>query len=289
LGNGARFGAQLTYVEQDAPRGLAHAVQTGRTFLGDGPFVVFLGDNVLRGGIADAVRSFEDSSSEARLLLKPVANPSDFGIAELHEDGRVRRLTEKPPQPPTNLAVLGVYMLRRRFFEAADKIRPSARGELEITDALQAMIDNGLHVHASVIEEDWLDTGSPRDLLAANRMLLCDHRSHEGYTVLEGTRLDAPVQIGESAVLYETRVTGPAIIGPRTAVRDSRLGPGVAVGADCKIDGASIEDSIVMDGALVQGGRLRNSIIGRNAVVHAGADHAFDGLLLGDECRVELL
>ncbi|HLG11601.1 MAG TPA: glucose-1-phosphate thymidylyltransferase [Dehalococcoidia bacterium] len=289
LGDGSRFGAELSYVPQDAPRGLAHAVQTARPFLGDDPFAVFLGDNLLRGGIAGTVEAFAAGTSDAQLLVKPVPNPSEFGIAELHGDGSVRRLIEKPAAPASNLAILGVYMLRRRFFEAAQTIRPSARGELEITDALQAMIDGGMEVCARVVEEDWIDTGSPLDLLAANRMLLCDPRTYEGYVRLEGTPDDAPVQIAADVRLSGTQLTGPAIIGRATEITDSRIGPGTSIGAGCRIRGATIDESIVMDGAVVEGARLRNSIIGRGAVVRGGGDGAFEGLLLGDEGRVELV
>jgi glucose-1-phosphate thymidylyltransferase len=288
LGDGSRFGAQLRFVQQDAPRGLAHAVQTARPFLGDDPFAVFLGDNMLRGGISLTVRAFADSVSEAQILVKPVPNPSDFGIAELHEDGSVRRLVEKPAEPASDLAILGVYMLRRRFFDAAQTLRPSARGELEITDALQAMIDGGMEVCARVIEEEWIDTGSPRDLLAANRMLLCEPRSQEGYVWLEGTLDQAPVQIGAGVEVTGSRLTGPAIIGRGSVIADSQIGPGTSIGSDCRITGSELQDSIVMDGAVVEGARLRNSIVGRNAVVRARGGHVFDGLLLGDDGRVEL-
>lgn len=289
LGDGSRFGARLSYVQQDAPRGLAHAVQTARPFLGDEPFAVFLGDNMLRGSISQTVRAFEASASEAQILVKPVPNPSDFGIAELHEDGSVRRLVEKPAEPASDLAILGVYMLRRRFFDAAETIRPSARGELEITDALQAMIDGGIEVCARVVEDDWIDTGSPRDLLAANRMLLCDARPREGYLCLEGTPEQAPVQIGARVRLTGSKLTGPAIIGRDSVVCDSQVGPGTSVGDGCRITDAELQDSIVMDGAVVEGACLRNSIVGRNAVVRAGAGHVFDGLLLGDDGRVEIV
>ena len=288
LGDGRRFGAELSYVQQDAPRGLAHAVQTARPFLGDDPFVVFLGDNLLRGGISHMVQAFTDASSEAQILVKAVLNPSEFGIAELHDDGRVRRLVEKPAEPKSDLAILGVYMLRRRFFEAAQTIRPSARGELEITDALQAMIDGGLEVCARVVEEDWIDTGSPLDLLAANRMLLCDARAHEGYVRLEGSPDEAPVQVAAGVKLSGSQIIGPAIVGRDTEVLDSRIGPGTSVGGGCRVHSASIEESIVMDGAVIEGARLRNSIIGRNAIVRAKGGQVFEGLLLGDEGRIEL-
>ncbi len=288
LGDGRRFGAQLSYVQQDAPRGLAHAVQTAQPFLGDDPFAVFLGDNMLRGGISGTVEAFAASASEAQILVKPVPNPSEYGIAELHSDGRVRRLVEKPAEPASNLAILGVYMLRSRFFDAAQTVRPSARGELEITDALQAMIDSGLEVCARVVEEDWIDTGSPSDLLSANRMLLADSRAHEGYVRLEGSPDEAPVQVEAGVRLSGSQITGPAIIGRDAEVIDSRIGPGTSVGDGCRVHGAVIEESIVMDGAVIEGARLRNSIIGRNAVVRGKGRHVFEGLLLGDEGRIEL-
>jgi glucose-1-phosphate thymidylyltransferase len=179
-------------------------------------------------------------------------------------------------------------MLRQRFFEAAATIRPSARGELEITDALQAMIDAGMEVGVSVVEENWIDTGSPRDLLTANRMLLGDPRPEEGYVRLEGSPAEALVQVGAGVTLGGSTVNGPAIIGRETQVVDSRIGPGMSLGECCRIGASSIEESIVMDGAVVEGARLRNSIVGHNAVVRAKGDQVFEGLLLGDEGRVEL-
>jgi glucose-1-phosphate thymidylyltransferase len=274
-------------VQQDAPRGLAHAVQTARPFLGDDPFAVFLGDNLLRGGIAHTVDAFRAATSEAQILVKPVPNPSDFGIAELHADGSVLRLVEKPAQPASDLAILGIYMLRRRFFEAAQTIRPSARGELEITDALQAMIDAGHEVCARVVEQDWIDTGSPRDLLAANRLLLGD--PHAGYERWAGSPDGALVQVAAGVKLSGTQLTGPAIIGRDTQVFDSRVGPGTSLGERCSLRDADVTESIVMDGAQIEGATLRNSIVGRNAVVRAQPGHVFDGLLLGDEGRVELV
>jgi glucose-1-phosphate thymidylyltransferase len=289
LGDGSAFGARLSYVQQDAPRGLAHAVQTARPFLGDDPFAVFLGDNMLRGGLQGAVQSFQSGAHEAHILVKPVPNPTEFGIAELHGDGSVRRLVEKPAEPVSNLAILGVYLLRARFFEAAATIRPSARGELEITDALQAMVEGGMEVRAGVVEHDWLDTGSPGDLLAANRLLLGDSRAHEGYQRVEGTPDDAPVQVGAGVRINGTRLAGPAIIGAGSEVRDSIVGPGTSIGVGCKVRGSELSDSIVMDGAEIEGATLRHSIVGRRAVVRARTGHVFEGLLLGDDGRVELI
>lgn len=289
LGDGSRFGAELMFVQQDAPRGLAHAVQTARPFLGDQPFSVFLGDNLLRGGLDGSVAGFAGGTAEAQILVKPVANPSEFGIAELRPDGGVHRLVEKPAQPASNLAILGVYMLRRRFFEAAATIRPSFRGELEITDALQAMIDSGMEVHARTVEDDWIDTGSPADLLTANRMMICDAQPGEGYEWLEGTSSAGSVLVGSGVTLDGSQVSGPAIIGPGSEVHDSQIGPGTSIGAGCILRRVTVDDSIVMDGAVIEGVRLRNSIVGRNAVVKAQPGRVFDGLLLGDHGRVELV
>jgi len=287
LGDGSSFGAELTYIYQAAPRGLAHAVQTAEPFLGEDPFVVFLGDNLLRGGIAGHVEAFMASTAEAQILVKRVANPGEFGIADLDGNGHVRRLVEKPLQPPSDLAILGVYMLRRRFFEAAQTIEPSRRGELEITDAMQAMIDSGIEVCARVVSEDWIDTGSPADLLLANRMLLGEERVD--YARHESSSPDGLVQVAPGARLSGSLVTGPAIIGCNAEIIDSRVGPDTSIGDCCRIRDARVEGSIVMDGGVIEGVALRDCIVGKNAVIKAATSgQVLEGLLVGDDGRVEL-
>jgi glucose-1-phosphate thymidylyltransferase len=255
--------------------------------VGEDPFVVFLGDNLLRGGIAGHVEAFKASTAEAQILVKAVSNPAEFGIAELDGDGQVRRLVEKPVRPLSDLAILGVYMLRHRFFDAARTIKPSQRGELEITDAMQAMIDGGLEVCARVVSEDWIDTGSPADLLLANRMLLSEERGD--YARHESSILAGLVQVAPGARLTGSLVRGPAIIGCDAEIVDSRVGPDASIGDGCRIRDAGVEGSIVMDGSVIEGVNLWECIIGKNVAIRAATPgHVLEGLLVGDGGRVEL-
>ena len=296
LGDGSQFGANLTYIEQDAPRGLAHAVQTARPFLGVDPFAVFLGDNFLRGGIRSHVEAFRTSGATGQILLKRVDNPREFGIAELDAAGRLQRLVEKPAEPASDLAVLGVYLLRPEFFAAAETIKPSFRGELEITDALQAMLDAGHDLRGHVIDDDWVDTGGPDDLLRANRTVLDYIQPCLSEPLGEGSSACGNVRIDSGAVITGSQVEGPAIIGPEAVIRNAYIGPGSSIGARVQITGARVENSIVMEDALIEGAHIRDSIIGRQAVIRSVAP-GFNSessvtphitVLLGDNGRLEL-
>lgn len=289
LGDGSRYEARLTYIEQDAPLGLAHAVQSARSFLGEDDFAVFLGDNFLKGGIRAHVEAFRQSGAAGQILLKRVPNPQQFGVAELDTDGRLRRLVEKPVSPPSDLAVLGVYLLRHPFFEAAGKITPSARGELEITDALQAMLDGGHDLRGHVIDDDWVDTGGPEDLLRANRSVL-EHQSPAGLEYLgPGSDTSGNVRVEAGARVIGTVIEGPAIIGHGAELYDSRIGPGTSIGPRVQVMRGRIENSIVMEGASIDGARITDSIIGRNAHVSAvGRASSIRHLLLGDHGRIVL-
>jgi glucose-1-phosphate thymidylyltransferase len=300
LGDGSKFGARLTYIEQDAPRGLAHAVQTAREFLGDDPFAVFLGDNFLKGGIRSHVEAFHQSGATGQILLKRVDNPREFGIAELDAAGRLQRLVEKPTEPASDLAVLGVYLLRPEFFAAAATITPSFRGELEITDALQAMLDAGHDLRGHVIDDDWVDTGGPEDLLRANRTVL-DHQQPCLDGLGESCTTRGNVRIEPGASITGTQIEGPAIIGHGAVIRDTYVGPGTSIGPRVQVTGARIEHSIVMEDAVIEGARIRDSIIGRHAHVRVApgfnpeskADpESIDArsfkVLLGDNGRLEL-
>ena len=289
LGDGSRYGAALTYIEQDAPRGLAHAVQSARSFLGDEAFAVFLGDNFLRSGIKSHVEAFRQSTATGQILLKRVPNPQQFGVAELDGAGRLLRLVEKPAQPRSDLAVLGVYLLRSQFFEAAAQIKPSARGELEITDALQAMLDAGHDLRGHVIEDDWVDTGGPEDLLRANLTVL-QHQAILGMDSLgEGSSASGNVRIEAGAVVERTKIVGPAIVGEGAELQDACIWPGTAVAPGARIIGAEVENSIVMASASIESVRIRDSIIGRHAVIRGSAGSpALKNLLLADYGRLEL-
>jgi glucose-1-phosphate thymidylyltransferase len=288
LGNGSGYGARFTYIEQDAPRGLAHAVQVAQPFLGDTPFAVVLGDNFLSEGFGRHVDAFMRAGGDAQLLLKAVADPSQFGVAVMDETGRLRSLVEKPAVPPSNLAVLGFYLLRSGFFDKSASIRPSARGELEITDALQAMIEAGLDVRGSMVEEDWVDTGSAEDLLKANRLVLKKQQPEWDPAACQGSTVNGRVRIARDAILLRSRIEGPAIIGARTTVAESRIGPGTSIGDGCEIEEAALENCIVMDRSVIRGVELADAIIGRDVVVHAAGGVRLSNVRLGDHARMEL-
>jgi glucose-1-phosphate thymidylyltransferase len=266
-GDGSRFGVELTYILQDEPAGLAHAVLTAEPYLGDAPFVMYLGDNLLQGGIEELVRSFRDSQPDALILLTPVPNPESYGVAEL-SDGEVVRLVEKPPEPRTNLALVGVYMFTASVHAAAKAIKPSARGELEITDAIQYLVDHGLRVEPHIVKGWWKDTGRLDDILEANRLVLDTIQ-----TRLEGELIDSQVDgrviIESGARLERCTVRGPAIIGAGARLTDCYVGPYTAIGEECEISGAEVEHSILLAGCVVTDldGRMESSLLGRNVKI----------------------
>jgi glucose-1-phosphate thymidylyltransferase len=266
-GDGSRFGVKITYVEQDEPLGLAHAVLTAEPFLGDDPFVMYLGDNLLQGGIVDLVRSFESRSPDALILLTPVPDPQHFGVAELDGD-RVIALQEKPPEPKTNLALVGVYMFTPLIHDAARAIEPSARGELEITDAIQHLLDSGRSVEPHIVQGWWKDTGRLEDMLEANRLIL-DRVEPRVEGDLVDSQCDGRVVVEPGAVLERSTVRGPAIIGAGTRLIDAYVGPYTAIAEGCLIEGAEVEHSILLAGSSVIGlqGRMESSLLGRNVKI----------------------
>jgi glucose-1-phosphate thymidylyltransferase len=291
LGGGEAYGARFTYLHQEAPRGLADAVLTGEAFVGDQPFAVFLGDNFLHGGVAEHVQAFRDSNADAQLTLKQVPDPRSFGIAALDSAGRPVKLLEKPAEPPTNLAILGVYMLTRPFFDSARSIKPSARGELEITDALQHLIDLGADVTARVVEGDWVDTGTANDLLAANRRILEDLVGLTEGAEVTDSLIDSTVVLGEGTRVVDSTIEGPAIIGRGVHIAGCRIGAGTSIGDGCSLTGVDIAASILLENVNLNcpGLCLRDSIIGRGARVTGSGPVAELKLRLGDESEVSFL
>ncbi len=269
-GDGSQFGVRLTYIVQDEPAGLAHAVLTAEPFLGDSPFVMYLGDNLLQGGIQDLVRAFAESAPEALILLTPVSDPQNFGVAELH-DGAVVNLVEKPARPKTNLALVGVYMFRASVHDAARAIEPSARGELEITDAIQYLVDEGHQVEPHIVQGWWKDTGRLDDMLEANRLIL-ETTGHRLDGELIDSQVDGRVAIEAGARLERCTVRGPAVIGARARLTDCYIGPYTAVGEDCVIERAEVEHSILLAGSSVRhlDGRMESSLLGRNVRIGRG-------------------
>ena len=266
-GDGSQFDVKLTYIVQDEPLGLAHAVLTAEPFLGDSSFVMYLGDNLLQGGIHELVTHFRENGPDALILLTPVADPQNYGVAELRE-GSVVRLVEKPPEPKTNLALVGVYMFTSAIHDAARAIEPSERGELEITDAIQRLVDEGLRVEPHVVRGWWKDTGRLEDMLAANRLVL-DTIEASTQGKLVDSQVDGRVVLQTGALLERSTVRGPAIIGAGARLIDSYVGPYTAIGEGCLIQNAEVEHSILLAGSSVcdLAGRMESSLLGRNVKI----------------------
>ncbi len=276
VGDGSRFGVRISFIPQNEPLGLAHAVLTAEPFLGESPFVMYLGDNLLQGGISDLVAAFREHSPDALILLTPVPDPQNYGVAELApappgETGRVVRLVEKPARPATDLALVGVYMFAAAIHAAARAIVPSARGELEITDAIQHLLDAGMRVEPHIVRGWWKDTGRLEDMLEANRLVL-DNLSERVDGELIDSRVDGRVVIESGARLERTTVRGPAIIGANARLSDCYVGPYTAIGERCEISGSEVEHSILLAGCSVSDldGRMESSLLGRNVTVRRG-------------------
>jgi glucose-1-phosphate thymidylyltransferase len=289
-GDGSRFGVKLTYIPQDEPAGLAHAVLTAEEFLGDNAFVMYLGDNLLQGGIAELVGAFRSSEPDALILLTPVPDPQHYGVAEL-ENGRVVQLLEKPPEPKTDLALVGVYMFTPVVHEAARAIEPSARGELEITDAIQRLVDDGKTVEPHIVRGWWKDTGQLDDMLAANRLVLDTIEGRVDGELID-SQVDGRVVVEGGARLERCAVRGPAIIGAGSILTDCYVGPYTAVGEGCRIENAEVEHSILLAGAAVcdLAGRMESSLLGRN--VRIGRDHRQPRayrFMVGDNSEIGIL
>jgi glucose-1-phosphate thymidylyltransferase len=289
-GDGSRFGVRITYVDQAEPLGLAHAVLTAEPFLGEDSFVMYLGDNLLQGGITELVRAFQEGRPDALILLTPVPDPENYGVAEL-EDGRVVRLREKPPDPATDLALVGVYMFTPSVHDAARAIVPSGRGELEITDAIQHLVDSGRRVEPHVVQGWWKDTGRLEDMLEANRLVLDNiERRVEGE--LLDSRAEGRVTIEAGARLERSVVRGPAVIGRGARLVGAYVGPYTAVGEDCLIEDAEVEHSILLAGSAVRGlgGRMESSLLGRNVSISRGGfqPRAYR-FMVGDNSEISIL
>ncbi len=291
LGDGSRFGARITYIDQDAPRGLAHAVLISEPYLRGEPFVMYLGDNLIADGITALVDDYRRIGCNSQILLAHVPNPEQFGVAEL-ANGTVVRLTEKPREPKSDLALVGVYMFDDTIFQAAREIRPSARQELEITDAIQWLVDHGKSVHPHVVSGWWKDTGKIEDMLEANRIILDTFTAKGLESVDSGCRVEGKVVVEPGARLVNSTVRGPAVIGPGAEIRDAFVGPYTAIGPDCFIERCEIENSIVLQGSRLERipGRIADSLIGTNVRIHPGVErprvHRF---LIGDNSEIGIV
>jgi len=291
IGDGGRWGCKVTYIRQDAPLGLAHAVKIAEPFLKDEPFVMFLGDNLIRDGITGLVKRFEAERPNSQILLAHVKNPQDFGVAEL-DGNKVIRLVEKPEKPMSDLALVGVYMFDKTIFPAVNAIKPSKRGELEITDAIQYLIDQGLKVNSHIITGWWKDTGKLEDMLEANRLVLEGLETKIEGDVDQESKLIGKVEIGPGSRIVSSVIRGPAIIGENCLIEKSYVGPFTSIHNSVILCASEIEHSIVLaDSKIVDiGSRIEDSLIGKNVVVcrDCGKPRAYR-FMLGDNSEVSVL
>jgi glucose-1-phosphate thymidylyltransferase len=290
-GDGSQFGAKITYIVQDRPAGLAHAVLTAEEFIGGSPFVMYLGDNLLRDGLRSLVSTFTAAEPEALILLTPVEDPQSYGVAELDGE-RIVRLVEKPKDPPSNLALVGVYLFSPSIFEAARRLEPSWRGEYEITEAIQGLIDDGKSVRSEVVRGWWKDTGQLADMLEANRLVLEEIEPAIEGTVDEGSRVEGRVVLAPGAQLVRSVVRGPAVIGPGAKIEDAYIGPYTSIGEEVEISRCEVEHSIVLSGSVVQdlGTRMEASLLGRNVkLTRSDGPPRTLRMLVGDKCEIQIV
>ncbi|MBI5309977.1 MAG: glucose-1-phosphate thymidylyltransferase [Actinobacteria bacterium] len=290
-GDGSKFGAKITYIPQAEPLGLAHAVLTAEDFIGDAPFVMYLGDNLLREGIVTLTEAFKTNAPDALILLTKVPDPEHYGVAEL-SDGKVVALAEKPAEPKTDLALVGVYMFTSTIFDAARAIEPSARGELEITDAIQYLVDRGKNVEPHLVDGWWKDTGRLEDMLQANRLVLEDLETRVEGMLDAGSSIEGRVVIEPGAELVRTVVRGPAVIGAGAKLTDAYIGPYTAIDERVVVERAEIEYSIVLADSRISdlGARMEASLIGKHSKIDRtnGMPRTFR-LLVGDNCDISLV
>ncbi len=286
LADGSRFGLHLHYIFQPEPRGLAHAVLCAEEFLAEEPFFLFLGDNLLQDPLGDMVREYLREGKGEVIALKDVPNPSDYGVAELDASGKVVRLLEKPARPPSSLAVVGAYVFGPEIVDACREVRTSPRGELEITDAIQVLIDGGRPVLPHRLRGWWKDAGNPEHLLEANQCVLDDLQGESRGKAMD-CELTGEVLIGEGARLERCTVQGPVVVGEGARAEHSRLGPYVSLGANSCVLSCAVWKSILMEEAQVEGlGDLSHSILGRRAKASAKVPQGKLSLLLGDDSQV---
>jgi glucose-1-phosphate thymidylyltransferase len=291
-GNGSQFGAEIAYIVQDKPAGLAHAVLTAEEFIGSSPFVMYLGDNLLRDGLRGLVSTFTEHGPDALILLTPVDDPQSYGVAELDEQDHIVRLIEKPKDPPSNLALVGVYLFSNLIFDAARSLEPSWRGELEITEAIQGLIDEDRTVRSEVVSGWWKDTGQLADMLEANRLVL-----EELVTAIEGevdedSKVEGRVVIAPGAKLERSVVRGPAVIGADAHVEDAYVGPYTSIGDGVRVCRSEVENSIILAGSVVEdlGTRMEASLLGKEVKLtrSEGMPKTLQ-MLVGDRSEIKLV
>lgn len=292
VGDGSRFCARVTYIQQEAPLGIAHGIKIARDFLGDERFVLFLGDNFIRDGIVPFVEAFQDDSLNAQILLYKVPNPEALGVAVLDERGSVVRLVEKPKEFVSDLAVIGIYMFDHHVWEAVNAIKPSKRGELEITDTIQYLVDKGLNVKASMVHGWWIDTGKMSDILEANRLVLDTFETQILGEVDANSEVYNKVVVERGARIVNSIIRGPAIIGEETQIVNSYIGPFTSIYHHCLIQDAEIEHSVVLENSRIVDvdQRIEDSLIGRNVeITRSPLKPRAYKLMLGDHSKVGLI
>jgi len=291
VGRGERWGVEVTYIRQDRPMGLAHAVKVSRSFLGDESFVMFLGDNVIQGGIAPLVKQFRQSNWNAQIVLTPVEHPERYGVAKL-DKGRVVRLVEKPQEPPSDLALVGIYMFDRHVHRAVEEIEPSWRGELEITDAIQWLVEHHYEVFPYIHDGWWIDTGAPKAILEANGLVLEELTPAVAGAVDADSEVDFRVTVEEGAEIINSVARGPTIIGRGSRIVNSYVGPFTSIYHDVTVENSEIERCIVLENTVIRDipARIQDSLIGRNVVLSRSSikPKAFK-MNLGDHSRVGIL
>jgi glucose-1-phosphate thymidylyltransferase len=291
LGDGSRWDINIRYILQDKPLGLAHAVLVARDFLADYPFLLYLGDNLVRDGVGDMLNMFLRGRGDACVMIKKVSNPKRFGVAVLDEDANIVKLVEKPAEPISNLALVGVYLFNSGIHQAIDSISPSPRGELEITDAIQRYLEMGARINSSILEGWWFDTGCKEDLLEANRMLL-DERCQRNInsSVCSNSRVDGRVEIGEDCSINNSVILGPAVVGKGAVVNNSLIGPYSSIGEGCNLGAVRVENSILLHNCSLSGRvHVMESLMGRFCrIAGNGIERKAGKFNLGDYTELEL-
>ena len=290
LGDGSRWGIKITYIPQPDPLGLAHAVATAKTYLGDDDFIMYLGDNLIKSSVSDLIQDFNQHRPAASILLTPVPNPQDFGVAEMEGD-HVKRLDEKPQNPRSNLALVGVYLFARNIHDIIANLKPSRRGEYEITDAIQGLIDDRQVVRSQVVQGWWKDTGTVEAMLEANRLILEDMPPHNGGEVDAESKIEGRVIIQSGAKLINSTVRGPAIIGEGCVIQNSFIGPFTSIDRRTQVIESEVENSIILADCRLVGLKMRvsDSLLGRGVRVSQNKKNPrVTSLVLGDSSEISL-
>jgi len=290
VGNGRAWNVKITYIPQDSPAGLAHAVKISKRFLKSSSFVMYLGDNLIGTDIRKFVSTFEKKHADALILLKEVDNPRQFGVAEVTKNGTIVQLVEKPDNPPSNLALVGVYIFSSHIHEAIDRIKPSKRGELEITDAIQELILMGNRVKSFVLKDWWLDTGKKDDLLTANAIVLDEWGKKKiSGTIDKASRILGRVSLGKNSSVKTSTIRGPVVIGDNTCIEHSFIGPHTSIGDNSRIINSSVEHSVILNGSeVIDVERMEESLVGRRVRIFRNHRHKALRLMVGDDSTVEV-